>query len=49
MWLPHRLGDDVDWPAEDLAEALAEGFKPSEIGKTLVCGCAAEADDYIYV
>jgi hypothetical protein len=26
MWLPHRLGDDVDWPAEDLVEALAEGF-----------------------
>jgi len=43
------LGDDVDRPAEDLVEALAEGFEPSEIGKTLVCGGRAEADDYVHV
>ena len=46
---PHRLGDDVHRPAEDLVEALAEGFEPSEITKTLVCGRRAEADEHIHV
>jgi hypothetical protein len=36
-------------PAEDLVEALIEGFEPSEIGKTLVCGGRAEADDYVHI
>jgi len=45
LWPAHRLGDDFNRPAEDLVEALAEGFEPSEIGNTLVCGGRAEADD----
>lgn len=49
LGLAHRLGGDVDWPAKNLVEALAEGFEPSEIGKTLVYGGLAEADDYIQV